>query len=139
MLPEKGDAGPCQAVTLRLMTARTYSGVVRPVKRFSAPWLAAAAAAIESEVGDPFRPYGARLRARPIRISGVFSVGESVSLDLDPDQVEARDWWGDFESYVEVGRRARFSRKWNYRLDDDSVMAWLREESKDYLAQLEAG
>jgi len=66
-------------------------------------------------------------------------VGEGVSLDLDPDRVETWDWWGDFESYVEVGRRARFSRKWSYRLDYDGVMAWLREESKDYLAQLGAG
>jgi hypothetical protein len=89
-------------------------------------------------MGDAFRPHGARLRVVPIRISHLASVGEGVALELDPDDVAAWKWWGDFESDIEVSRRPRFSRQWHGRLAAEEVVAWLRKEAKDYLAQLEA-
>ena len=91
----------------------------------------------EAALGDAFRPHGAQLRVVPIRISHLASVGEGVALELDPDDVAAWEWWGFFESDIEVSRRPRFSRQWNDRLSADDVVAWLRKEAKDYLAQLE--
>ena len=110
----------------------------RHVKRFRSAQLAEVASEIEAELGDAFRPHGARLRVVPIRISHLLSVGEGVALHLHPDDVASWDWWGDFESDIEVGRRARLSRKWEDWLSPDEVGAWLRSEAKSYLVQLEA-
>jgi len=73
----------------------------------------------------------------PIRISHLASVGEGVALELDPDDVGAWEWSGNFESDIEVGRRTRFSRQWRDQLGVDEVGAWLRKEADDYLTQLE--
>jgi hypothetical protein len=52
---------------------------------------------IEREYGPSFEPLGAALKVRPIRISALRHVGEGISLDLDPDDVEQWNWFGDFE------------------------------------------
>jgi len=119
------------------MPAREHTGACRQVKRFRRQELARIGAEIEAELGEAFRPYGARVRVVPIRISHLASVGEGVALELDPDDVGAWEWSGDFESDIEVGRRTRFSRQWRDQLGVDEVGAWLRKEADDYLTQLE--
>ena len=120
------------------MSAREHTGVCRHVKRFRPGPLTEVATEIEAELDDAFRPHGARLRVVPIRISHLASVGEGVALELFPDDPAAWEWWGDFESDIEVSSRARFSRAWENRLSPDEVREWLRNEAKSYLVQLEA-
>jgi hypothetical protein len=110
----------------------------RHVKRFRSAQLTEVAREIEADLGDAFRPHGARLRVVPIRISHFLSVGEGVALELDPDDVARWDRWGDFESDIEVSRRTRLSATWKDHLGPDEVAAWLRNEASRYLACLDA-
>jgi hypothetical protein len=121
------------------MPARDHTGACRHVKRFRSRELARVAATIEAELGGAFKPYGAELQVTPVRISHLTSVGEGVVLDLEPDDFDTWEWWGVFESDLEVSRRARFSRQWNDQLRIDEVEAWLRKEAANYLARLEEG
>jgi hypothetical protein len=114
----------------------THTGICRTARRFPAGWLADLAERVEAELASPFERFGARLRVLPIRISHLRSVGEGVELALDPHDPKAWAWWGEFESDLEVRRRARFSRHWHDIRAPDQVEAWLRMESEKYLAQL---
>jgi hypothetical protein len=93
---------------------------------------------VERECGPPFGPLGATLKVRPVRILGLRSVAEGVSLYLHPHNVKTWQWWGDFEGPkpFEVRRRRRFSREWCETHSLDEVEEWLRREAVAYLAEL---
>jgi hypothetical protein len=135
--PRTGASDERPPVRCHRASATTY-GICRHVKQFRSAPLTRVAGEIETELGDAFRPHGARLRVVPIRISHLTAVGEGIALELDPDDVASWDWWGDFESDIEVSRRGRFSRTWEDRLSSDDVRTWLREEAKSSLARLDA-
>jgi hypothetical protein len=110
--------------------------VLREVKRFEASWLADLAKAAEAAHGTPFEGHGASLRIRPNRWAHVSCVGEGLSLDLDPHHPGKWEWWGDFESTLEVRRRGRLGGEWVELLSPDEVAAWVDREIDAYLAQL---
>jgi hypothetical protein len=114
-----------------------HTGVCRTVKRFSVHWLEELARRVEADLGDQFRPYGAQLVVRPIRVSHLKTVGEGVQLDLAP--LDSKRWtrWGDFENDLEVRQRRRLTRNWE-ALQNPSEEAWLRSEAHGYLAKLAA-
>jgi hypothetical protein len=115
-----------------------HTGPCRTVKRFSSDWLGDLAERIERELGPPFESHGATLKVRPIRISHLREVGEGVQLDLAPHDRKTWGWWGDFESDIEVRRRARFGRDWRDVRTSQEVETWLRREADAYLARLRA-
>jgi hypothetical protein len=108
----------------------------RTVRRFRDKQFQEMAASVKAEFQDAFKPHGATLVVRPQRISHLTSVGEGVQLGLSPFDVKAWDYWGDFESDLEVSRRPRGSKAWTTTVPLDDVRAWLRAEAQDYLRQL---
>ena len=110
--------------------------VLREVKRFEASWLADLAAATEAARGAPFERHGASLRVRPNRWTHVSCVGEGLSLDLDPRDPGKWEWWGDFESTLEVRRRGRLGTDWVELLSPGEVAAWVEREIDAYLGRL---
>jgi hypothetical protein len=116
--------------------AREHGGICRSVKRFGDAALREAALRVERDCGPSFEELRATLRVRPIRISGLRYVGDGVSLDLDPHDVKAWEWWGDFETDIEVRRRRRFSRQWAETRSAAQVEEWLRREAATCLADL---
>ena len=113
-------------------------GITRRTKRFATAALDETARRVERECGPPFEPLGATLKIQPVRISGLRSVAEGVSLYLHPHDVKTWEWWGDFEgpNSLEVRRRRRFSRGWCETHTLDEIEEWLRREAVAYLAEL---
>lgn len=111
----------------------------REAKSFQDPSLAEVAREFEARRRPEFASFGATLRVAPVRISHVRSAGEGVALVLDPDDVKTWEWWGDFESDLEVRRRSRFSRAWTTVVGADDVRRWLDGEARAYLERLSAG
>jgi hypothetical protein len=118
--------------------SREHAGPCRTVKRFSSEWLGDLASRMERELGARFESHGATLKIRPIRISHFREVGEGVQLDLFPHDPKTWHRWGEFESDIEVCRRARLSREWRDVRTPQEVETWLRREADDYLVQLRA-
>jgi hypothetical protein len=118
--------------------SRNHTGVCRTVEKFTNAGLAELALKIERELGPPFEPYGASLKVRPVRISHLREVGEGVQLDLAPHDVQTWEWWGEFESDIEVRRRVRLTREWRDVRALPDVESWLRREADAYLARLRA-
>ena len=110
--------------------------VLRAVKRFDAAWLADLTGRVEAERGAPFEKHGASLRVRPLRVAHVGSVGEGLSLDLDPHELGTWEWWGEFESTLEVRRRPRLGGPWIELCPVEDVRAWVDRELDRYLAKL---
>jgi hypothetical protein len=110
--------------------------VFRTVRRFDAPWLAELAAAVEDTRGFRFEAHGASLRIRPVRVTHVASVGDAVALELDPHEPGKWEWWGDFESTLEVRRRRRFGGEWADLFSVEEVSSWVDGELDSYLARL---
>lgn len=108
-------------------------------KRFSTPWLNELAGQIETEFGEAFQSYGATFKVTPMSVNRLTEVGEGVELSLFPHDPKTWEWWGDFESGIEVARRKRFSRKWQEILSREEVTSWARSETEAYLAQLSKG
>ncbi len=94
---------------------------------------------IESEFQDSFEAHGARLAVSPVRISGLRTIGEGVALELIPRDPKTWEWWGDFESELEVRRRPRFSRAWRDVTSPSETENWLRSEAHRYLRHLQQG
>jgi hypothetical protein len=118
--------------------SRDHTGVCRTVENFTNARLAELAVRIERELGPLFEPHGATLKVRPIRISHLRGVGEGVELGLAPHDLKTWGWWGEFESDIEVRRRARLSREWRDLRNLSEVEAWLRHEANSYLARVRA-
>ena len=118
--------------------SRDHTGVCRTVENFTNAGLAELALRIERELGPPFESHGATLKVRPVRISHLREVGEGVQLDLAPHDVKTWEWWGVFESDIEVRRRTRLSREWRDLRNLPEVERWLRDEADAYLARLRA-
>jgi hypothetical protein len=114
-------------------------GLCRTVKRFGVGWLHDLAKRIEAEFQDRFEEHGARLAVSPTRISGLRTVGEGVALELRPHDLKTWEWWGDFESELEVRRRRRFSRDWQEVSSPTESEKWLRSEARRYLRHLQEG
>src|SRR5205809_6905009 len=77
------------------------------------------------------------LLSRPSGFRGLQAVGEGVALDLIPDDPKTWEWWGDFESELEVRRRPRFSREWHDVKSPSETENWLRSEAHRYLRHLQ--
>jgi hypothetical protein len=91
---------------------------------------------VEAEYGQLFEEHGATFRVKPMRVSHLFEVGEGVELRLSPHEPGEWQWWGDFESDLEVRRRRRLSGFWHELLDEEEVDSWLRSETELYLSRL---
>jgi hypothetical protein len=122
-----------------LMDDSKHGGVCRTTKRFRSAWLGDLATPVEHEYRDAFLEFGATLRVAPIRISHLREVGDGLELQLLPHDLGKWEWWGEFESDLEVRRRRRFSSEWHELVDRASVEAWLRSETERYLARLRQG
>jgi hypothetical protein len=118
--------------------SRNHTGVCRTVEKFTNAGLAELALRIERELGPPFEAFGASLKILPVRISHLREVGEGLQLDLAPHDVQTWEWWGEFESDIEVRRRARFSGEWRDVRTPQEVETWLRHEAEAYLDRLRA-
>jgi hypothetical protein len=107
------------------------------VRRFLDPELAEIARAAEERYRERFRAYRADFKVEPTRISHLRSVGEGLELALHPDDPASWDWWGDFESGIEVRRRTRFTRSWRRVIEQAELAQWVESETERYLATLE--
>jgi hypothetical protein len=114
-------------------------GLCRTVKRFGAGWLRELVKVIEAEFQNRFQAHGASLRCSPVKVSGLKTVGEGVALELIPRDPKTWEWWGDFESELEVRRRPRFSRKWHEVASRRETENWLRSEAHRYLRHFQEG
>lgn len=114
-------------------------GLPRTVKRFGAAWLRELAMGIETEFQRRFEAHGARLAVSPLKVSGLTTVGEGVALVLIPRDPKAWDYWGDFESELEVRRRRRFSGEWQHVTSAEETETWIRSEADRYLGHLYGG
>lgn len=113
-----------------------HTGICRVVKTFGERSVAEVARKLEHDYGDRFRPFGATLAVRPIRISHVLSVGDGLQLALDPDDLSAWEHWGFFESDIEYRVRRRFASRWKRVKNDADLRAWMESESVKYLNTL---
>jgi hypothetical protein len=113
-------------------------GLIRGAKRFAEPALAEIARSVEERFQDRFAEYDADFRVLPIRVTRLRTVGDGMALDLAPHDAKTWDWWGDFESDIEVRRRRRFSRTWEQIVDPVELTQWLDAEAREYLAKLDA-
>jgi hypothetical protein len=102
-------------------------------------WLAEQAAAAEAEYGPSFEEHGASFRVAPIRISHLLEVGDGVELELLPRDPGKWEWWGEFESELEIRQRRRFSGQWRDLVDQKGIESWLQAEAERYLAKLRHG
>jgi hypothetical protein len=112
--------------------------VTGPAKRFAGSWLSDLAREIERQNAERFEPFGAALRVRPAKFNGILTVGEGLSLDLDPDDVKTWEWFGSFEADLVVRARRRFRRNWSDLHRAVEVKAWAQAELDRYLQELSA-
>lgn len=78
----------------------------------------------------------ASVRAVPLRISHLISVGEGLRLALVPDDARDLNIVGDFEFEVEIATRPRFSQQWTRLLEDEELVETLRAALDAYVKRL---
>lgn len=108
----------------------------KDTKHFWSRELAEVAARLEAEFQSAFRPYGVRLVLQPHQFSHLWEIGEGFELQLHPDHPKSWNYWGDFESCVEVLRRRRWSRGLVLVTSLENVEVWARTELGHYLTKL---
>ncbi len=114
-------------------------GLIGGARRFHDPAWPEIARAAEKRFQARFAAHGADLRIHPVRIHRLRTVGEGISPGLFPHDPKTWDWWGDFESALEIRRRRRFSRTWDTLVGPAEAEQWLDREALSFLAVLDAG
>ncbi len=121
-----------------MSAVQTRGGIRGRKRKFSLPWLAEVAREVEAEYGSKFRSHLATLQIEPMTTNRLRERGEGFEIILAPDDPARWEWWGDFESGVEVMWRRRFSRSWHQEMTEEQARDWLRREVGVYLATLQS-